>query len=209
MGRVGVWLLAMASAAVSLAGCASMDRGGKAAKSAVRQTYFGMGEAVTAPLRDLNLTRKDIPVVLLAAMDAPYQTRTVLGCATIVAEVAALDLVLGPDLDHPRDDQNSDYYRVGADQIAEAALDAVRDAAEGIVPVRSWVRRLSGAQRHEKFVKEAIYAGSVRRAFLKGLGEERGCPHPAAPLPPAYERTTLAVEPAAAPTQAAVAAPVS
>lgn len=182
---------ACALAAASLAGCASrggpdMDRTGMAMQSAARQTYNGVGEAITTPLRDLNLTRKEAPVILLAATDSPYQTRTVFDCSSIAGEVAQLDLALGPDLDTPRDERNNDYYRIGAEEAADAALEAVRDAAEGIVPVRGWVRRLTGAQRNDKRVKEAIYAGSVRRAFLKGLGESRGCPHPAAPLPETY-----------------------
>jgi hypothetical protein len=58
------------------------------------------------------------------------------------------------------------------------------------VPFRSWVRQLSGAKQNEKRVKEAIYAGSVRRAFLKGIGGHRGCAAPAAPLRARYERPT-------------------
>lgn len=168
-----------------LAGCATSgaaDKTGDAVQSAARQTYRGIGTAVTSPLRDLNLTRQEIPVVLLAAADAPYQTRTAYDCATIATEVAALDLALGPDLDTPQADRTTDYYRLGADEAAEAALDSVKDAAEGLLPYRSWIRQLSGAKQNEKRVKEAIHAGSVRRAFLKGIGEHRGCASPAAPL---------------------------
>ena len=186
--------------AASTAGCASdgdnrsemMGKSRGAAVSAVGQTYRGIGQAATAPLRDLNIMRDDIPVVLLAAMDAPYQTRTAFDCPSIAAEVAALDLALGPDIDVPSEERSRDYYRIGAEEAADAALDAVRDAAEGVVPVRSWVRRLSGARQNEKRVKEAIYAGSVRRAFLKGVGDHRGCAHPASPLPARYERARSA-----------------
>jgi hypothetical protein len=184
-------VLTVVLSCVAGAGCASSgtaEKTGDAMQSAARQTYRGMGEAVTAPLRDLNLTRQEIPVVLLAAMDAPYQTRTISDCRSIAAEVAALDVSLGPDLDTPKNEQDRNYYRLGADEAAEATLEAVRDAAVGIVPFRSWVRQLSGAKGNEKRVKEAIYAGSVRRAFLKGIGEHRGCEAPAAPLDPAYKR---------------------
>lgn len=200
-------LLLITAAVGSAAGCASrggdgpgaMSRTGGAAQAAARETYYGMGEAVTTPFRDLNLTRKEIPVVLLAAMDSPYQTRTAFDCPGIAAEVAALDLALGPDLDAPRDIKDSDYYRIGAEQAAEAALDAVRDAAEGIVPVRGWVRRLSGAQRAEQRTKEAVYAGSVRRAFLKGVGEHRGCAPPAAPMAPLYAEPAKSADEAGQP----------
>nr|QQZ48666.1 hypothetical protein JKL49_14210 [Phenylobacterium glaciei] len=43
-------------------------------------------------------------------------------------------------------------------------------AASDLIPFRGWVRRLSGAQRHDSLVTAAINAGAVRRAYLKGLG---------------------------------------
>jgi hypothetical protein len=43
------------------------------------------------------------------------------------------------------------------------------------------VRKLSGAERYERKVAAAIAAGSVRRAYLKGLGQAAGCAAPAAP----------------------------
>jgi hypothetical protein len=49
------------------------------------------------------------------------------------------------------------------------------------VPFRGWVRKLSGAERYSKEVAAAIAAGTVRRAYLKGLGEAKGCAAPAAP----------------------------
>ena len=44
------------------------------------------------------------------------------------------------------------------------------------------MRKLDGAERHSKEVAAAIAAGSVRRAFLKGVGQTLGCEAPAAPL---------------------------
>jgi hypothetical protein len=44
------------------------------------------------------------------------------------------------------------------------------------------VRKLDGAERHSKEVAAAIAAGSVRRAFLKGVGQALGCQAPAAPM---------------------------
>lgn len=209
--RVPAVLLACAAAAAGVAGCASrdqpdpevghFDRTRSAAASAVDQTRRGIGEAATTPLRDLNLMRQEIPVVLLAAKDAPYQTRTAFDCPSIAEEVAALDLALGPDVDVPDEEKRRDYYRLGAEEAADAALDAVRDAAEGAIPVRSWVRRLTGAQQHEKRIKEAIHAGSLRRAFLKGVGEQRGCMHPAAPLQAHYPVSPTAVAQTEAPAR--------
>jgi len=40
---------------------------------------------------------------------------------------------------------------------------------ESLIPYRSWVRKLSGAERASKAVAAAISAGMVRRGFLKGM----------------------------------------
>lgn len=166
----------------------SMGKTRGAVSSAVGQTYRGMEGAMSAPLRDLNVRREAVPVILLAATDAPYQTRTAFDCPSIAAEVAALNLALGPDLDVVVPESERDYYRMGAEEAADAALDSVRDMAEGMLPVRSWVRRLSGARRAEKHTQRVIQAGAIRRAFLKGIGDHRGCPYPASPMPPMYAR---------------------
>jgi hypothetical protein len=54
-------------------------------------------------------------------------------------------------------------------------------AASDVIPFRGWVRKLTGAERHDKLVQSAITAGAVRRAYLKGLGEAKGCNPPATP----------------------------
>jgi hypothetical protein len=56
------------------------------------------------------------------------------------------------------------------------------------------VRKLTGAERHDSYVAAAITAGAVRRAYLKGLGESRGCSPPATPShvpvgPPQIDQT--------------------
>ena len=59
--------------------------------------------------------------------------------------------------------------------VDDAAERALQGAAESVVPFRSWVRKLTGAEKHSKHVAAAIAAGTVRRAFLKGLRVARGC----------------------------------
>ena len=51
----------------------------------------------------------------------------------------------------------------------------------GLMPYRSWLRKLSGAEKRELRAIAAIAAGSIRRGYLKGLGEARGCAPPATP----------------------------
>ena len=46
---------------------------------------------------------------------------------------------------------------------------------DGVIPLRSWVRKLSGAERHSKAVAAAIAAGTMRRPYLKGWARAAGC----------------------------------
>jgi hypothetical protein len=132
--------------------------------------------AVTTPLRDLNVTRTDIPDILLQAMTDPYaRPSRNAGCRTLVAMVRPLDDVLGPDIDQIPPDPASIVNR-------GTALGTAADVATGaLIPFRGVVRTLSGAESHDKLVQAAIVAGHTRRAYLKGLGEAKGCLPPATP----------------------------
>lgn len=136
-------------------------------------------KAAVTPLNDLNLVNAPIPEVLQQAARAPYALPGGLArpaCDTLAAELRALDEVLGPDLDRPPTPGNPGLIERGTDAAVEAVNKAVQSAAEGVVPFRSWVRKLSGAERYSRQVAAAIAAGTVRRAFLKGLGQAQGCP---------------------------------
>lgn len=140
--------------------------------------------AASAPLRDLNVLRTKIPAVLLEAMADPYERPAPLAkragkpaqCAQLVALIKPLDDALGADLDTPSTDED-DLLQKGR----STALGAAASFASDAIPFRGWVRKLSGAERHDKLVVAAITAGGVRRAYLKGLGEARGCEPPATP----------------------------
>jgi hypothetical protein len=132
--------------------------------------------AMAAPLRDVNVLRTKIPDVLLEAMADPYGRPEPATCAQLVALVQPLDGALGPDLDAPSPDED-DLMQRGQ----QTAMGAVAGLTTDVIPFRGWVRKLSGAERHDRFVQSAIMAGAVRRAYLKGLGETRGCSPPATP----------------------------
>ena len=141
--------------------------------------------AVTAPLRDLNVMKTDIPSILLRTLEDPY-ARPARGwkCSTLAALIRPLDAALGPDLDRiPPGDENL------LERGKTTALGAAADLASDAIPFRGWVRKLTGAERHDKLVQSAIVAGDVRRAYLKGLGEARGCPPSASPT---HERSAAA-----------------
>lgn len=127
-----------------------------------------------SPLSDVNLKKKHIPPVLIAAQVAPYATAGLSNCAKIGAAVRDLDTVLGRDLDAP------DTSRKHG-EAHELAMDAGQDTINSLIPGRFIIRRLTGAADAQRRAVAAVYAGSVRRGFLKGLGEAKGCTAPAAP----------------------------
>jgi hypothetical protein len=90
---------------------------------------------------------------------------------------------LGPDLDVILAEVKQTGQQMVGDQVMGMAVGAAQD----LIPLRSWVRRLSGAERHDRLVRAAITAGVVRRTYLKGLGQAGGCPAPASPLAPASD----------------------
>ena len=130
-----------------------------------------VAEAVATPLGDLNLVSAPIPESLIRAEKGPYAVPEEPSCSALLAEVSALDADLGPDLDTPASEANPSLIERGSD----LAVGVVRRTAEGVVPYRRWVRKLSGAERYSKQVAAAIAAGTVRRAFLKGMAQAKGC----------------------------------
>lgn len=151
------------------------------------QTATEVGKAITSPLGDLNLVKADIPAVLAAARQAPYAAPSDRSCAALAEHIQALDAVLGADLDTPSTDRNPSLIERGAGAAKKGAIGAVKGAAEGIVPMRSWVRKLTGAEKYAREVEASIAAGTIRRSYLKGLGQAAGCEAPAAPRAPVAE----------------------
>lgn len=175
---------------------------GQAMRRGGEKVGEGLGDAVTAPLEDLNLKRDKIPAVLIRSKAAPYDLERMTSCEAIAAEVGALDDALGRDMDEPPPPDPRTRVEKGADAGAKAALGAVRDTATDIIPLRSWVRRLTGAERHSRQVRDAVQAGMVRRGFLKGQGMNLNCAPPAAPSWFVPERAEPQPEPARKPRPA-------
>ncbi|MFG6467486.1 hypothetical protein [Roseateles sp. BYS87W] len=130
-----------------------------------------VSNAATTPLSDLNVVRAEIPDVLKAAAAAPYAAPVDGRCPALLADIRALDEVLGPDLDAPHTGNNPGLLERGED----AATGALQRTAEGVIPFRGWVRKLTGAERYARQVTAAITAGGVRRGFLRGLAAAQGC----------------------------------
>lgn len=124
-----------------------------------------VGGAVEQPFRDLNLIREDLPPLLRTAADAPYDDADLTSCAQIARRIEELEALLGPDIDTGITEEDSDAVAI--------ASDAVRGVLG--LPFRGVVRRLTGAHDRDAEIRRAVLAGMVRRGFLKGLAEERGC----------------------------------
>lgn len=176
---------ATVAAAVPAASAAAASA--SAAEPAAADAHAGaerkFAQAVTAPLADLNLIREAIPEVLADARKAPYAVPADLSCPALVHDVEALDAVLGADLDTPADGAGPSLVERGTTAAGDALIGAVRSTTEGVIPFRGWVRKLTGAERYAKEVAASVAAGTIRRAFLKGLGQAQGCSAPAAPRP--------------------------
>jgi hypothetical protein len=127
--------------------------------------------AATTPLSDLNVVRAEIPEVLKAAAASPYDMPADASCTGLAAGIRALDEVLGPDLDAPHNASNAGLLDRGED----AATGALQRTAEGVIPFRGWVRKLTGAERYARQVSAAITAGGVRRGYLRGLATAKAC----------------------------------
>lgn len=127
------------------------------------------------PLSDLNLVNAPIPEILAAAQRGPYALPAAPDCPALDAEIKALDEALGPDLDAPPSEAHRGLLERGTEATSGAAIAALQRTAEGVIPFRGWVRKLTGAERYSKRVAAAITAGGVRRAFLKGVRAARTC----------------------------------
>lgn len=163
------------------------------------------GDAVIAPLGDLNLVRAKIPAALREAAVAPYGEPAPHDCGNLAERIRALDAALGADLDAPKSGNEASLLERGVDQVGKASINMISDTTTGIVPFRGWVRRLTGAERHSKRVAAAITAGSLRRAYLKGYARAQGCPATVSSTPAAA--TASAAAPSAVPAAAAASAP--
>jgi hypothetical protein len=148
--------------------------------SKTRQIEEDASKVATSPLKDVGVVKDKIPPILLEARSATYALPAPLTCKTIFDAVDALNTELAPDLDNPETQVKSG---MSAAEIGETVI-------HGLTPMRSWVRKLSGAEKNDNEVRQAVLAGSVRRGYLKGVGLGMACQPPAAPL-----RVTLPAAP--------------
>lgn len=117
---------------------------------------------------------RNVPEKLLAIQDDPYSLAGMKRCAQIIAEVEELNAVLGPDV-HEQEERSV------ADKRERTVGRVAGSVAGSIIPFRSLIGEVTGANAERRRYAVAVYAGTVRRGFLKGVGLERGCRAPARP----------------------------
>ena len=138
-------------------------------------TLKGAGEAsfsaALTPLEDLGLRKRDIPEFLAQLAKNPYYPPPKpFKCDDVKHEMAQLDELLGGDADEPKValGDGEEYAMAGAEMIQDTVVGMVKSQVN-IIPFKSIVRRLTGANKHEKLVAKAIQGGNLRRAYLRGL----------------------------------------
>ncbi len=175
--RFATALLCCATA-LALCACVTAPESGlpkvQTTAEADREGVKGVAES---PLRDLNMLRTKIPEVLLQALADPYERPGSGRCIDLIARLNPLNDALGDDLDLTAKAGEDGMMAKGK----TTALTMASGAASDVIPFRGWIRKLSGAEQHDKYVQAAITAGAVRRAYLKGMGEAKGCNAPATP----------------------------
>jgi hypothetical protein len=130
-------------------------------------------DVAATPMSDLNLRKSEVPPLLIAAQEKPYDLAGLDRCSRIAAAVGELDAVLGEDIDMPRTAQRGP----SAGRLAQWAVGS-------FIPFRGAIREISGANQQDRLIQAAVNAGQARRAFLKGAGQARGCRYPASAAPP-------------------------
>ena len=143
-----------------------------AAQTVVAPPNVTAGDVVTTPLSDLNLKKNEIPPILLAARERPYDLTGVRTCKAIQSEIVQLDGALGDDIDVALEKTRDEKRGNSVGSVAKSVLSSY-------IPVHGVIREVSGAAANERQWQVALYAGASRRAFLKGYGQARGCRYPA------------------------------
>ena len=132
-----------------------------------------------SPLSDLNVRKKDVPVVLEAAMIKPYDLGGIKSCKGLTTAIMDLDVALGDDIDVATGEKSN------MENVGNSAGAIAKSVIGSFIPFRGVIREVSGANAQERLWDRALYAGTARRAFLKGIGEQRGCAWPARSATPA------------------------
>lgn len=169
--RAALWLTPLMTISL-LAAPVMAQQAAPAASPKERSDIDKVGDTLenigTKPLKDLNIIKAKVAPEIERIMAEPYSLKGIKTCKQFRTAIGKLTAVLGPDVDSPQ-------LQSKEKSPAEVALSLGESAAGGIIPFSGVIRRLSGAEARQKYALAAVYAGSVRRAYLKGTARARGC----------------------------------
>ena len=138
------------------------------------QEQTNVEDVARTPLEDFNIASDDLPEALVKASENPYAHEGLTTCNALVAEIAELDMALGADFDIAIREDGGDGISINEGRIAKSIVGS-------FIPFRSLIREVSGANDRRDAFRLAVTAGMIRRGYLKGLGQGRGCDYPARP----------------------------
>lgn len=127
----------------------------------------------------LGLIGPDIPQILKDARAHPYAVPDPATCGSVTGEIAALDNILGADLDNTLVPKKKES---GPDPMA---------AVRHFLPYGGVIRFLTGAGKKEQRLVNVALAGWERRGFLKAVARSMACPG-FEPFPPAIQAAAAA-----------------
>jgi len=120
------------------------------------------------------LSGAEVPQLLKDIKSDPYRAPGAPVCDTVPVEIRQIGELIGPDLD--------DQAKPDEKSLASRGVNLAR----GMVPYRGVVRMVTGANKKDDELRDAIMAGYARRGFLRGVqlnlkcGAEAQAPEPGA-----------------------------
>jgi len=138
------------------------EPGGRWGEAKKKATEIG-----SQPVRDVGMSKREIPPILVKAYEDPYSLQGLKSCKALAAEVTDLNAVLGADYVI-----GNEYKENRAGKLAEAGGKTI---VNSIIPFRGLVREVTGAAPADRRLNAAVDAGLARRGFLRGVHLRQGC----------------------------------
>lgn len=162
MGALVALLLASGAQAQVKPPATPDEPGGRWGEAKKKATEIG-----SQPVRDVGMSKREIPPILAKAYDDPYSLQGLKSCKALATEVADLNAVLGADYVI-----GNEYKENRAGKLAEAGGKTI---VNSIIPFRGLVREVTGAAPADRRMNAAVDAGLARRGFLRGVHLRQGC----------------------------------
>jgi hypothetical protein len=115
------------------------------------------------------LSGADVPQVLKDIKADPYKAPAAPACKSVPAEIQQISDLIGPDLDADAGGKDKSLVSRG------------EGVARSLVPYRGVVRFVTGANKKDDELRDAIMAGVARRGFLRGVELDLKCNQPDPP----------------------------